>query len=95
MDYIQRGVQIDDKTIAVQLEFVKFFNDEWFPRLRELADMPDAKDYVLQDVTNYLYWAVWSDLDLKFELTDKDKDYINVLMNTSKYHSRFASDELW
>lgn len=79
----------------MQYEFKSFFDDGFFPRLKELTDMPDANDYTLQDVTNYLYWAEWSDLDLKFDLNDEDNAYINVLMNTSKYKNRFSSDELW
>eukprot|EP00351_Strombidinopsis_sp_SopsisLIS2011_P004696 CAMPEP_0116880410 /NCGR_PEP_ID=MMETSP0463-20121206/12334_1 /TAXON_ID=181622 /ORGANISM="Strombidinopsis sp, Strain SopsisLIS2011" /LENGTH=35 /DNA_ID= /DNA_START= /DNA_END= /DNA_ORIENTATION= len=35
----------------------------------------------MADVSNYLFWAQYSDLDLKFDLTDEDNDYIGIVMN--------------
>lgn len=57
--------------------------------------MPDASDDEMHDVANYIYWAEWSNIDLKFELTSDDNDYIEVSNNDSKYKARFANDELW
>eukprot|EP00351_Strombidinopsis_sp_SopsisLIS2011_P003509 CAMPEP_0116874738 /NCGR_PEP_ID=MMETSP0463-20121206/6293_1 /TAXON_ID=181622 /ORGANISM="Strombidinopsis sp, Strain SopsisLIS2011" /LENGTH=66 /DNA_ID=CAMNT_0004518869 /DNA_START=193 /DNA_END=393 /DNA_ORIENTATION=- len=57
--------------------------------------MPYANDVTLADVSNYLYWAQYSDLDLKFDLTEDDNKYIDIVLNESKYWERIASDELW
>ena len=57
--------------------------------------MPDADNPTMRDVCNYLYWAQWSDLDIKFELTEEDYNYIGVSYNENKYKRRFARDEQW
>lgn len=95
MDQVEHAILIDPQTIEMDYDFLTFFSMSYFDRLRDLTDMPDANDYVLQDVNNYLYWAEWSDLDLRFDINDEDNDYMNVMMNISKYKGRIASDELW
>ncbi len=44
--------------------------------------MPDADTDEMFDVSNYLYWAHMSRLELKFELTEQDIKMINASVNT-------------
>lgn len=57
--------------------------------------MPDVNDSTLADVANYLYWAEYSDLNLKFDLTEEDNHYIDIVMNQEKYWKRIANNEQW
>lgn len=50
----------------------KLYETEFFPRLRELTQMPDATTETMFDVNSYLYWAVRNNLDLKFDLSEED-----------------------
>jgi hypothetical protein len=52
--------------------------------------MEDADTETMFDVANYLYWANMSHLNLKFELTDWDLEWINASVQTgvwSKYNA--------
>lgn len=65
------------------------------PRLRELTDMPDASTQEMFNVMDYLYWANMSGLDLKFELTDSDLNWINASVDSYVWRDHFAQRELW
>lgn len=43
--------------------------------------MPDADTDTMFDVSNYLYWANLSELDLKFHLTPDDLNMIDASVN--------------
>lgn len=52
-------------------------NADWeksgfFPRLRELTNMPNATASDLYSVSDYLDWANRNELKLKFNLTESD-----------------------
>jgi hypothetical protein len=69
---------------------VQLYESEYFPHLRSLTGMEDADTETMFDVANYLYWANMSHLDLKFELTDWDLQWINASVQTgvwSKYNA--------
>lgn len=95
MDKVTHFVKADPNTIKMIAQFDLFLAESFYPRLRKLTNMPDASDITMADVANYLYWAQYSNLNLKFDLTEEDNDYINVVMNESKYWGRIANDELW
>lgn len=95
MGYIDSAVKSDPNSAEMYDNFNSMLSDDFYPRLRELTNMPDASDDDMNHVANYLYWAEWSKLDLKFELTEEDNDYIGVSNNDSKYRARFANEELW
>lgn len=95
MGYIDEAIKNDPASSDMYDNFDSLLADDLFPRLRELTNMPDATDDEMKDVANYLYWAEWSNLELQFELTADDNDYIGVSNNDSKYKSRFANEELW
>ena len=69
---------------------------DFFPRLRVMTGMADATTDDLNDVCNYLYWAIVNDLDLTFgeELTAEDRDRINVGEHLDLYEGQEAHLEL-
>lgn len=55
--------------------------------------MPDADTDTMFDVSNYLYWANLSGLNLKFELTPDDINMITASVNTGIWNKYLASRE--
>jgi hypothetical protein len=55
--------------------------------------MPDADTDTMFDVSNYLYWANLSGLNLKFKLTADDINMITASVNTSIWNKYLASKE--
>jgi len=69
----------------------KAWEKKFFPRLRKLAGMPDAKVGDLKHLCTYLYWAIEAKLDLKIDLNEEDIRYINSVSD-SKYYSRHLAE---
>ena len=46
--------------------------------MRILTEMADADTETMFEVANYLYWANMSGLNLKFELSDDDVNWITA-----------------
>ena len=67
--------------LETQQSIADLFEESFFPYLRELTEMPDADTETMFDVSNYLYWAHMSGLNLKFELTDDDLNMITASVN--------------
>ena len=70
-------------------------NEHWevkfFPKLRELTGMKDATTADLKHVCTYLYWALESKFELKFDLDEEMIRYINSVAD-SKYYSRHLAE---
>lgn len=84
-------------TVVAMHEQVDADNEEdFFPRLRTMTGMVDATTDDLNDVCNYLYWAIVNDLDLTFgeELTAEDRDRINVGEHLDLYEGQESHWEL-
>lgn len=60
---------LSEGNVKVQNLINQLFEANLFPRLRDIADMPDASTEEMFRVVDYLYWAKQSDLPLKFELS--------------------------
>jgi len=75
----------------MQKAMVKVWSKKFFPRLRELAGLPNATVADLKNLCTYLYWAIESKLDLKIKLTEEDIRYVNSVAD-SKYYSRHLAD---
>ena len=94
-----RKAQVDDaaqgshENIEVQDYIGAYFEESLFPRLRELAEMPDADTDTMFDVANYLYWANISGLDLKFELSEEELSQIYATCNRKVWYKYQASSE--
>jgi hypothetical protein len=60
---------------------------DFFPRLRLMTNMTDASTDDMNDVCNYLYWALLNKLELIFgdQLTDDDKNRVTVTANANVY----------
>lgn len=58
--------------------------------------MLDASSKDMNDVCNYLYWALLNNLDLTFgdQLTDDDKNRIYITVNANVYEKYTAQEEL-
>lgn len=69
---------------------------DFFPRLRAMTNMTDATTEELNDVCNYLYWALLNNLDLIFgsQLTTDDRNRIKVTVNANVYEKYKAQEEL-
>lgn len=52
--------------------------------------MPDADTATMFDVQDYLVWATISNLNLKFELTEEDMDWINASVNSYVWRDHLA-----
>ena len=52
--------------------------------------MPDADTDTMFDVQDYLVWAVMSGLDLKFDLTQEDMNWINASVNSYVWRDHLA-----
>ena len=67
----------------------EWLEDRFFPRLRELTNMPDADTETMIDVVDYLDWANKSRMNLKIDLTEEDWRLIS-LADESRNHEDFA-----
>jgi len=76
--------------MSVQRQIDDMFEQNLFPKLRELAEMPDASTNEMFKVSNYLYWAKLSGLNLKFELDANDMNWIVAGENTDVWTSNLA-----
>jgi len=70
---IQKAAQNDKKTVAMYDQM----NSDWeksgfFPRIRQLTNMPNATATDLRSVIDYLDWANRNNRTLQFSLTDSD-----------------------
>lgn len=73
---VDADVKASQSNIISQQQIADLFEAEYFPHLRELTEMPDADTDTMFDVANYLYWANLSSLNLKFELSEWDLNWI-------------------
>ena len=70
------------------------FEQEWYPRLREITGYYDMDVAELDKVAAYLSWANFSELELQFELTDEDLSYIRCSSNKKTYQVYRATEQL-
>ena len=78
-------------TAIMRKNMEKIWEKKFFPRLRELANLPNAKVKDLKALCTYLYWAIEAKLELKINLTEEDIRYINSVSD-SKYYSRHLAE---
>jgi hypothetical protein len=79
----------DTKKMGKAME--KIWEKKFFPRLRELANLPNAKVKELKALCTYLYWALEAKLELKITLTEEEIRYVNSVSD-SKYYSRHLAE---
>jgi hypothetical protein len=58
-----------DEMAVIWQQIYQSYETHFLPRLRELTEMPHAGTKTMFEVMDYLYWANYSDLPLKFDLT--------------------------
>lgn len=90
---IQTSVQNSTANIDSQAQIAELFEDQFFPRLRQLTGMTDADTQTMFDVSNYLMWATMSGLDLAITLTPDDLRYINATNNNDVWADYLAQKE--
>ena len=64
-----------------------------FPELREITNMTDASTEEMHNVCNYIGWATYSHLNLKFTLTPSQLDQCSVSWHHRGYQEYHASLE--
>jgi hypothetical protein len=69
---VKAAIEANEGTKKMYEEMNADWETNFFPRLRELTEDPDADTDTCLDYMNYLEWAHRSSLPLKFELTDED-----------------------
>ena len=52
--------------------------------------MPDASTEQMFDVANYVYWAKFNGLPLKFELTGDEMAWVSAANNTNVWSDNWA-----
>jgi hypothetical protein len=69
---------------------------DFFPRLRVMTNMTDATTAQMNDVCNYLYWALLNDLDIIFadQLTAEDRNRIVITVNDNVFEKYKSQPEL-
>lgn len=68
---------------------------DFFPRLRVMTNMTTATTQQMNDVCNYLYWALLNDLDIIFadQLTEEDRNRIQITVNDNVFEKYKAQPE--
>jgi hypothetical protein len=69
----------------------KIWEKKFFPRLRELANLPNADFKELKALCTYLYWALEAKLELKITLTEEEIRYVNSVSD-SLYYARHLAE---
>ena len=80
-----------DETKAMRDTMEAIWEKEFFPQLRELANLPNATVKELKALCTYLYWATEAKMELKFKLNDKQMRLLNTVAD-SKYYARHLAE---
>jgi len=93
---IQHAASSDAEVLQMRQSIDADNERDFFPRLRVMTGMLDASSKDMNDVCNYLYWALLNNLDLTFgdQLTDDDKHRIYITVNANVYEKYTAQEEL-
>lgn len=75
---IETAIEEDPGTVGFFEKTNAYMEKDFYPRLRDIVGMPDATTEETEDVVNYIDWAIWSDMKLKFDLTEDDKRLISM-----------------
>lgn len=72
-------------TVELHKKAESWLEENFFPRVRELAGLPMADTETVLDIIDYMDWARLNDMKLKFELTPEDLSYIRVADDVGFY----------
>ena len=90
VEQIESAVKGHPDTLALFAKIDEWLEVHFFPRLRELTNMPNADTETMLDVVDYIDWARKSHLDLSFDLTDEDLRYISLADESRNYEDHAA-----
>ena len=80
-------------TLALYARIDEWLEADFFPRLRELTNMPDADTEEMLDVVDYIDWANKSGMNLKIDLTDEDWRLISLADESRNYEDYAATPD--
>ena len=66
---MEEASEADPGTVELFSKAESWLEENFFPRVRELAEMPEADTETVLDIIDYMDWARMNDMKLKFELT--------------------------
>jgi hypothetical protein len=91
---VKEAIEANADTKKMYDEMNADWETNFFPRLRELTEDPDADTDTCLDYMNYLEWAHRSNLPLKFELNDDDVSQIYAAGDRKTYWKFLADKQL-
>jgi hypothetical protein len=74
----------------MEMKMTAFWEQHWFPHLRELVDDAGADYKKLAKYTTYIYWADKANLDLNFTLSAEEKVMLNSVQDLKMYYMHLA-----
>ena len=77
-------------TVELHKTAESWLEENFFPRVRELAGLPMADTETVLDIIDYIDWARKNDMKLTFEPTYDDLDYIRVADDVGVYEDSAA-----